>query len=195
MKKLIIGLKVGLILLLALTCWAAAPVEQRLFFFEKSYNPNNIMIVYAMMDESCSFIPDPQDASKPLIDFYWLMDRNRYKPTHPLIKKGVRERMIFESFAADRRSFKIKLSELKELDHDLPDSTFEISAGGQPGACTSNTLIKLGKSYGNQVLAVTSVYSEVKTCLGVPCGAKFVELRGRNAETGKELVARYMARK
>jgi len=40
-----------------------------------------------------------------------------------------------------------------------------------------------------------SVYSEVKTCLGIPCGVKFVELRGRNADTGKDLVARYMARK
>jgi hypothetical protein len=195
MKKIIIGLKVGLILLLALTCWAAAPVEQRLFFFEKSYNPNNIMIVHAMVNESCSFVPDPSDPAKPLLDFYWLMERKKYKTPHPLIKKGVRDRLIFESFAADKRSFKVKLSDLKELDHDLPDSIIEISASGHGESCTSKALIKLGKSYGDQVLELTSIYSEVKTCLGVPCGAKFIELRGRNAETGKELVARYMARK
>ncbi len=75
-----------------------------------------------MGDGSCSFVPDPLDAGKPLIDFYWLMDRKNRKTPHPFIKKEVRERLVFESFAADKRSFRVKLSDLKELDHDLPDS-------------------------------------------------------------------------
>ena len=87
------------------------------------------------------------------------------------------------------------LSDLKELDHDLPDSTFDISVSGQTETCTSKVHIKLGKSYGDQIMELMSVYSEVKTFLGIPFGVKFVELRGRNADTGKDLVARYMARK
>lgn len=153
------------------------------------------MIVHSMGDGSCSFVPDPLDAGKPLIDFYWLMDRKNRKTPHPFIKKEVRERLVFESFAADKRSFRVKLSDLKELDHDLPDSVIDISVSGQAETCTSKALIKLGKSYGYQIMELMSVYSEVKTCLGVPCGVKFVELRGRNADTGKDLVARYMARK
>jgi len=188
-------LKTALILLLSLPCWAGAPAEQKLFFFEKSYNPNNIMIVHSMVDGSCSFIPDPLDSGKPLIDFYWMMDRMKRKTPHALIKKNVRARLVFESFKADKRSFRVMLSDLKELDHDLPDSTFDISVSGQTETCTSKVHIKLGKSYGDQIMELMSVYSEVKTCLGIPCGVKFVELRGRNADTGKDLVARYMARK
>jgi len=195
MKMLKISLKATLILLVSLSCWASAPTEQKLFFFEKDYHPNNIMIVYAMVNGSCAFVPDPSDPGKPLVDFYWLMDRKNYKPTHPLIKNKTRERLIFESFAADKRSFKVKLSDLKELDHDLPDSTITVSVSNHGETCTSKAIIKLGKSYDNQTLELTSIYSEVKTCLGVPCGAKFVELRGKNADTGKDLVARYMARK
>ena len=69
-------------------------VHVKLFTFEKSENPQNIMIGYTKLDADCRFV---RDGGQPLLDYYWLMDGTRYKPVHSMIKREVRGRLAVEA--------------------------------------------------------------------------------------------------
>ena len=83
--------------LLAFTANAAGPVEidpvgphYKLFRFEKTENPQNILIGFTKLTSSCRV--ELKDG-KPLLDFYWLLDGTKYKNPHPLIKKNISKRL------------------------------------------------------------------------------------------------------
>ncbi len=166
--------------------------EIRLFVVEKSKNPQNILVVYAHVDAACKIQPIVDAAGPHLFDFYWLMDRTRFKPTHRLIKKAVRKRFVpLKSSIRDRR-FKVLLADLKELIHDLPSATMdvEIKRDAQ-GACQGRAMLALGPAHANRTLVIDTIYSKAKTFLGIPVGIHYIELRGKDIDSHAPLTARF----
>jgi hypothetical protein len=102
-----------------------------LFTFEKNENPQNIMVVYVKLDDEGRFERDPKRPKQPLIGFYWLMNREKYKPVHPLIVHSIRERLHFVSESPDRRSFHIRLSDLDHLKRGMKPVDIDVKVVGQ----------------------------------------------------------------
>jgi hypothetical protein len=121
-----------------------------LFTFEKNENPQNIMVVYVKLDDQGRFEKDPKHPEQPLIGFYWLMNREKYKRVHPLIVHGIRERLHFISQAPDRRSFRIRLSDLDDLKRDMKPADIDVRIlGGRenPNVEASLRGVKIDKIY------------------------------------------------
>lgn len=103
--------------------------HHRLVTFEKNENPQNVMIVYARVNEHCHFITE---GAKPVVDVYWMMDRQRYKPTHPLIKAQIRSRLRVRPVNADE--FRLDLTDVREL--HVKEPYFVVRSAREGGACT-----------------------------------------------------------
>jgi hypothetical protein len=180
-----------LIFLAGLTA-AQAAEEVRLFVVEKSKNPQNILVVYAQASRGCRVNPIGTAAKSHLFDFYWLMNGTTYKPTHPLIKRHARKRFIPEKLYADQTRFTVKLADLKELDHDLPGDIVTITLIPHPsGKCMAKALLPLGPSAHYRTMHIRSIYSKARTLMGIPIGIYYIELRGLDAETQKEITVRF----
>jgi hypothetical protein len=180
-----------LIFFSSLTAVQAAE-EVRLFVVEKSKNPQNILVVYAQASRGCRIKPIGTAAKSYLFDFYWLMNGTTYKPTHPLIKRHARKRFISEKRSTDETQFTVKLADLKELDHDLPGDIVTISLAPHPsGKCMVKVLLPLGPSANYRTMNIQSIYSKARTLLGIPIGIYYIELRGVDAETQKEITIRF----
>lgn len=166
--------------------------------FEKNENPQNIMIAYVKLNDDCKFQKNPDDPEKPLVDFYWLMDRKIYKPVHPLIKRGIRHRTEVIDFARDQE-FSLRLKDLKELNQDLEEPALKITAQkngrGGPQKCAVENQIRLGPSDENRAIQVESIFSTSKKRLLPPFRAlTSVTLKGQDAETGESLERSYQSR-
>lgn len=181
----------------------------RLLTIEKSENPQNVMRVYTKLDEQCRFARDPADRSRPLVDFYWLMDRTRYKPVHPLIKSGVRKRVRVDALvssgppgapvtpgAKKTESFTMRLEDLKELKTDLPEAALNVTARRTSKGCDVSVVTRLGPSDGFETLRLEKIHTESRKSL-LPPFRKLVSvtLEGLAATTGDELRRTYVARR
>ncbi len=166
--------------------------EVRLFTVEKSKNPQNILVVYTQADSQCRIEPVVSGGKPYLFDFYWLMDGTRYKPTHPLIKKYARRRFVAQKRFQNHDGFRVRLADLKELDHDLPSEmvTVTLHRSSQDG-CDARVLLPLGPSAGGRTLEIQSIYSKARTFLGIPIGVHYIELRGRDADNQEPLTVRF----
>jgi hypothetical protein len=120
-----------------------------LFTFEKNENPQNIMMVYVKLDDEGRFEKDPKHPKQPLIGFYWLMNREKYKPVHPLIVHGIRERLHFVSQAPDRRSFRIRLSDLDALKQGMKSADIDVKVVGRQNPTVEACLrgVKIDRIY------------------------------------------------
>lgn len=182
----------ALLILLASLAAAQAAEEVRLFVVEKSKNPQNILVVYTKANRQGRIEPIGTTGQSHLFDFYWLMNGSTYKPTHPLIKRHARKRFIPEKLSADQTQFTVKLADLKELDHDLPGDIVTITLIPHPGRkCTARVLLPLGPSANHRSMHIRSIYSKARTLLGIPIGICYIELRGVDAQTQKEITVRF----
>ncbi|MCB0365840.1 MAG: hypothetical protein H6624_17040 [Bdellovibrionaceae bacterium] len=168
-----------------------------IFFFEKSHNNENILVVHSAMSPDCRFekVTADEDSTAGeafLVDFYWLMERDWYKPTHPLIKAGIRERLDVGELSEGNKAFSMTLADLKEVLHDLPSLEFRVESITQDSGCRARAIIALGASHSFQVIELDSIYTEVVTALGFPTKKfKWIEIRGRNISNGAQVVARF----
>ncbi len=171
---------------------AKASQEVRLFVIEKSKNPQNILVVYSNVNADCE-IQSIADAGRDhLFDFYWLMNRTVFKPTHQLIKKQARKRFPSQDVSDNGRHFEVILTDLRELVHDLPSDIINIDIRrDRTGQCRARVLLPLGPSAKNRTLAIRSIYSKAKTFLGIPIGVHYVELRGVDADSKEILIVRF----
>ncbi len=157
---------------------------------EKNVNPQNVLVVYTKADEQCRFETNPANRDQPVFDFYWLMDRQNYKPVNGLIKREIAKRFVFQPpFTAQQ--FQIMVTDLKEMDTDIVNPTMDVYMGGQPGACTTHAEMNLGPSNGNVRIRLESIYTEGRS---FPPAVYSVTLRGTEINSGKKISRKYLAK-
>ncbi len=172
---------------------AGADEKCPIFVFEKSFNADNVLCVFAQLDEKGGFVT--LEKGNYFIGYHWLMDRKDYKPVHPLIKSRIRERLeLTEQRPAERKLIYL-FNDLKELKHDLTDPMIELLVvRKEDGGLGVEARVQLGESHENQILVLSSIYSKVHSWARIPTGIDYVELRGTSLETGEEIKARYHAK-
>lgn len=163
-----------------------------LFTFEKNENPQNIMVIYVKLDGDNRFEKDPKHPDRPLIGFYWLMNREKYKPVHPLIARGIRERLHFVSQAPDRRSFRIRLSDLGSLKPSAKDIDVKVIEGSEPSVEASLTVGSPGHA---RKIKIDRIYSQAhKTFLPPFRKVDAVTVYGETLAGGDPVSRTYSAR-
>lgn len=183
-KTSIISLSV-MTLLTSQVLWGA---EQNLFTMEKSYNPENIMVIHTETDNDCKFV----NSKNELIDFYWLMNGKERKPVHSMIKNGVQERVQVTHVSSQRDQFKVKLNDLSEVKHDLEDPSLEVISEYRDGECQVKSVLTLGPSKKYRKVDITRTYCEVTSnFLGIPNGCKYLDLEGIDVDSGEEISVRF----
>ena len=181
----------------AITAIPEVGPHYRIVTVEKNIHPQNRLIAYTRLDEQCRVQRDPKQGDRPVLDYYWLMDGSRYKRVHPLIKRGIRNRL--QVGASPPKSldgaFSVRLNELDAVEHDLgPTPLLWVRAEKTAGGCAVEARITLGPSDKNEVIQLDTIYSEA--ALTGPFGArvKSISLRGVDAATGKPVVRVYRAK-
>jgi hypothetical protein len=168
----------------------AIGTHYRLFTVEKNENPGNILVLYTKLDGNCYI---QTESRLPVFDMYWLMNRSSYKPTHALIKKGVRERL--QVVPSNSQAFYVRVNDLKEVNSDLTDPRLIIEADKVNGTCKVRSWLTLGPSNKYAKIQLSSIYSEaVKTV--VPPFRKLVSvtLIGVDVNTGAKVSRKYLAK-
>lgn len=169
---------ISLFILSAFVVQTAFSAEKELFRINKSYNSQNILIIASQVDSNCKFQP----VKNNYYYFYWRMNGVEPKPVDPLIKGTVESRVTFLGINSTKDNFKIRLNDLKEINHDLEDNIIEVRAERINGACSVSSVIKLGPSAQYKDLSLESTFCEVRTnMLGLPNGCSLLELKGKNA--------------
>lgn len=164
------------------------------FTFEKNENPQNIMVIYVKLDAEGKLQPDPARPKQPFLGFYWLMNREKYKPVHPLIQTGIRDRLHFVSQSANRRTFHLRLNDLKELKQDL--STTEITVeveGREPPRVEAK--VTLGPSDNSKEVKIDKIFSHAhKTFLPPFRKLDSVTIVGKTVADGDPVSRTYSSR-
>lgn len=127
--------------------------------FKKSENSQNVLIAYTKLSESCSF---EKLEDEPLIDFYWLMDGSRFKKTHPLIKRNIRNRL--EAFNVNERadSFALRLTGSDKEREKLKDVQIEVTSKKKGERCEIETIAHLSKDSSVEPIRLQAIQSETK---------------------------------
>ena len=164
---------------------------------EKSVHPQNQLVAYTRLDDQCRVLRDPKQSNKPVFDFYWLMDRSRYKRVNPLIKRGIRKRL--EVGASPPKSldgaFSVRLNELNAVVHDLGATPLLwVRAEKTAQGCAAEARITLGPSDKNAVIRLESIYSEAEMTGRLSAEVKSIALKGVDVLTGQPVVRVYLAR-
>lgn len=168
-----------------------------IFVVEKSENPQNTLVAYTNLTSNCEIALDPDDKSKPLLDFYWLMDRRDFKRVHPLIKSGIRGRLeLLTNASKQPHSFSIRINDLSELKQDLTAAILNVEATAQTnGACRVDASLKLGPSDRSKTIKLTSIYTESTTTIIPPFRRVVaVTLNGSDNRTGEKIIRKYVAK-
>ena len=170
----------------------------RILSFEKNENPQNIMEIYTKLDADCHLVADSKNPKVPVFGFYWLMDGARFKPVHPLIRRGIEKRMQLEVAQGQvgGSSFKVRLADLKELESDIKEPRMTITAKRRAsGGCAVEAVMTLGPSDKDAQVVLGSIYSEAEKSIWPPFRrVTSVELRGVNVASGTPLKRRYRAK-
>lgn len=168
-----------------------------IFIVEKSENPQNILVAYTKLSANCEIEADSDDKLKPLLDFYWLMDRRDYKRVHPLIKSGIRGRLeLIANTSKQPRSFSIRMNDLSELKQDLTTAVLDVVSEAQKdGSCRVDASLKLGPSDRSKTVKLSSIYTESTTSIWPPFRRVVaVTLNGVDNHNGEKIVRKYGAK-
>ncbi|MBY0412567.1 MAG: hypothetical protein K2Q18_00305 [Bdellovibrionales bacterium] len=164
-------------------------VKNNLFVLEKTYNPQNTLQIHALTDQNCKFVANENG----YIDYYWHMnvnDSKKYftKPVDWMIRSSVDKRLKYLGINSARDSYKIKLTDLTELNHDLEDTTAEITSQIQQGQCISKAVLKLGPSGKYRKMRISKIHCAVtKSLIGLPDGCSKLTVSGSDADTNEKL--------
>lgn len=187
----LIKLAITTAFLMAQFAYGESSIEKKLFIMEKNYNAENLLVINTHINDSCKFVAENNE----YMDFYWLMDGKTRKEIHPMIRGKIEEKVKFTGINKLQDSFKVRMSDLNELKHDLEDTTMEVTSAIINGACKVKSIIKLGPSAKYRKLNLKRTYCEVSTnFIGVPTGCKFLDLQGSDADTGEPLKVRFFSK-
>lgn len=175
------------------SAFAGMSGEKKLFTMEKNYNPENVMQIHTQTDDNCRFVTSKKNSENNYLEFYWIMNHGKeVKEVHSMIRSEIKNRVSFQGINEAKDTFKVKLNDLKELRHDLTDTTMEVTSEIIGGKCIVKSIITLGASSKYRKLALKKTFCDVTTnLLGLPNGCKFIELSGTDAETGEALKVRF----
>ena len=142
----------------------------RLFELHKDYHPQNVLVVYTYADSRCRVVGSAQDKRK-LVDMYWRMSAGSsdecYKPTDPRIKSETLDTLVVKSVSVNRERFRIDLTQLDQVRHDLPSREVEVVLRRSRSGCEADVRLLLGPSNG-AVLHLREVDAKGEYSLGVP---------------------------
>lgn len=161
-----------------------------IFRFEKSENPENILVVYTRLTEKCEFVSADENSEKPVFDFYWLMNRTTYKPVHPLIKLGIHERLqmlLPADFSQHRNSFAVQVNDLKDINPSLVGILVEIRANLIGSHCELQSSVNFpDDSKDSLAIILDKIYVESEKA-ALPPFRKVISIRfeGKNKKTGR----------
>jgi hypothetical protein len=173
---------------------AMASQEQVLFTLDKSHNPQNKVIIHTQTDEDCRFIVNPKNSERNYVDFYWSMKNGKeVKEVHSLIRSEIKNRVEFKGINDRRDSFKIRLSDLSELRHDLPLSPIEVMSEMSEGVCRVRSVLSLGGSARYRKIDLKRTFCEVsKNFIGIPNGCHVLHLEGNDIATGELVKVKFL---
>jgi hypothetical protein len=163
--------------------------------FEKSENPQNVLIVYTEVDKDCHFRGPTASTGAPFVDYYWLMNRKTYKPVNPMIKNGIRDRLAIEkSKNANPDSFTVKIEDLADLKTDLKDPRMTVKTAHEGKDCAVEALVTLGGSDHDRVLRLKTISTVSEKTLIPPFRKiKSLSLEGKDVKTGEDFKRTYTA--
>ncbi len=167
--------------------------EARILAVDKSYHPENTMIVHTQVDKDCKFVPSTKNAESNYAEFYWRMNNGaKTKEIHKMIRSEIKNRFKFDGINSSRDSFRIRIGDLKELKHDLEDPTLEVVSEKFHGQCHVKSILTLGPSGQNKKIYLKRNYCEVtKNFLGLPNGCSYVTFEGIETDTGNPMTIRF----
>jgi hypothetical protein len=153
----------------------------RLFELHKDRNPENVLVIHTYADSRCRLIGSMRDKER-LIDMYWRMNDGSakacYKPTHPKIKSETLKSLKVTSLSPDKKTFTIDITQLDQLQHDLPSSEVVVALAPAGSGCRAEARLPLASS-GGKVLRIQEIEAKGKYEMGVPRrGVKEIELKG-----------------
>jgi hypothetical protein len=169
----------------------------RLFELHKDRNPQNVLVIHTYADARCQLIGTPESKER-LVDMYWRMDDGSpdecYKPTDPRIKSETLRSLDVKPLSADRRRFRIEITQLDQLDHDLPTRELEVTLERADAACRADARLPLDSAAAT-VLHLRRINARGEYALGVPLRTvEELELVGVDGD-GKPLGRRYHSQK
>ena len=178
----------------SISAFAQYAGEKRILRLEKSHNPENVVIVHTQTDNNCKFVVSSKNTERNYVEFYWSMNNgSSKKELHSLIRKEVKGRLSFEGINGTRDSFKIELNDMKEVRHDLSDTSMEVTSEIEGGKCVVKSVMTLGASQKYRKIDLNRVYCDVTTNLvGIPNGCRFLDVEGTDVATGATVKARYL---
>ena len=171
-----------------------ASTEHVLFTLEKNYHPENKVIVHTQTDQDCRFTVSTKNTERNYVDFYWSMNNgSEIKDIHPMIRSEIKNRVDFLGMNDRLDSFKVKLSDLSELNHDLPNSQIEVTSEMAQGVCRVRSIVPLGGSSRYRKIDLKRTFCEVsKNFLGIPNGCMALQLEGKDIATGENVRVRFL---
>ncbi len=164
----------------------------RVFTYEKNENNQNILIAYTQLGENCQI---QKKNGQPVFDFYWLMDRQRYKPVAPLIRKRIRQRLkVLPSQDSD--SFEVQMKDLSELETKLPSIAAKVqSYRDQDGHCEVKATLPTPENPMARFRLQTVYAKAEKTWNPFDRQLVSVELKGTVEKTGAPFSQEFQAKK
>jgi len=170
--------------------------HEPILIVRKNVHPQNLMVVYTKVDASGHFLPDPDNPSRPILDFYWLMDGKAFKPVNGLIKNEIRKRLELQATpSAGGTRFAIDLNDLKEVNSDIQQPKIDVSVDTSADHPAVEAEMNLGPSDGNMRIRVSSIYTEGRA---FPPAVYSVTVNGEEIAhgrpTGRKITRKYEAK-
>lgn len=167
------------------------------FRFEKSENPQNILVIFTKLDSECRFAVQNDNFAKPVFGFYWLMGGKKYKPVHSMIQSGIAERLqlvIPPNFPQSLEFFSVRIKDLAQIDSDLGNALVRVQAIRASKGCEVKATFNFEESSStatitgnpkNSNLVLEKIHAESEKTV-LPPFRKLVSLRfeGSNEKTG-----------
>lgn len=105
-----------------------------------------------------------------------------------MIRTKTNERLKITAINSTKDNYKLALTDLSELKHDLQDTTVDVVAQIQEGKCLSKAIIKLGPSGNYRKMSLSKIHCTAsKNFVGVPDGCKKITLSGSDADSNEKL--------
>ncbi len=160
---------------------------------EKNFNSENKLVVYTKVTDHCRFLSNDRDL--PVLDYFWLMKGLNYKPLNPLLKSEIEKRVIMTvpPLILREKYFYISLSELNDMDHDIPDPRLRVSVEATDSGCNVRAQLKLGPSNANVLVNINSFYGESASLFRPKI--LLVTIKGHEAQSGKAIFRTYRMKK
>jgi hypothetical protein len=155
----------------------------RLFEIHKDRNPQNVLVIHTYADSRCRLIGSLEHENL-LVDMYWRMDARSpnacYKPTNPRIKSETLEMLAVKSISPDRTRFRIDITPLDRLDHDLPTRVAEVELRRASSGCRAETRLPLDPRH---ALRLFEINAQGQYVMGIPrIGVRTLELVGTDQD-------------